>query len=137
MDEEKQTPIEPRSTEPENPLPSSGPLGAPASLPAIGPENPIQSRGLTPGTSRANTDDALTRDQPRKPTIDPDQLKIVVRVALAETQPGGSPKPIVEVSAVPVLNPQPSQDAADLQPPATLRASEGEARAEAEPQQIP
>jgi len=60
----------------------------------------------------------------------------VVRFAPAEAQPSEAPKPVAEVTAPPVLNPPPSQDAS-LQTPAPPEISARKLNAEAEPQQIP
>jgi CRISPR-associated protein Cas1 len=91
-------------------------------------ESSLTPRGLSPGTSRARPGD---NRQPRQSTTEPQQLKIVVRVARAE-----APKPIAEISAPPVSSPVRSQDA-NLQTPAAPEPSERKVRAEAEPQQIP
>ncbi len=97
------------------------------------PESSPKPRGLSPGTSRSRSGD---NRQPRESTTEPKQLKIVVRVAPAETPSSEPPKPLAEISAPPVSSPSPSQDA-NLRitvPPGT---SERKVRAEAEPQQIP
>jgi len=88
---------------------------------------------ISPGTSGARTGG---NRQSRQPTTEPKQLKIVVRIATAEAQPSEAPKPVAEVTAPPVLNPPPSQDAS-LQTPSAPEISERKLRAEAEPQQIP
>ncbi len=97
------------------------------------PESSLKPRGLSPGTSRARSDH---NRQPRQPATEPQQLKIVVRVARAEAPSSEAPKPMAEISAPPVSSPPPSQDA-NLQTPAALEPSERRVRAEAEPQQIP
>jgi CRISPR-associated protein Cas1 len=88
-------------------------------------ETPLASRGISPGTSGARSGD---NRQPRQATTEPKQLKIVLRVAPAETPPSEAPKAIAEISVPLALNPPPSA------PPET---SERKLRAEAEPQQIP
>lgn len=91
-------------------------------------------RDLSPGTSGTRLG---ANRQARQPTINPKSLKIVVRVAPAESQPGDAPTPDAEVPAPPVLNPAPSPDA-NLQTPSPVpETSEDKLRAEAEPQQIP
>ena len=97
------------------------------------PDSSLTPRGLTPGTSGARTGG---NRQSRQPTTEPQQLKIVVRVARAETPSSEAPKPIAEISAPPVSSPPPSQDA-NLQTPAAPEPSERKVRAEAEPQHIP
>jgi hypothetical protein len=97
------------------------------------PESSLTPRGISPGTSGARTGG---NRQSRQPTTEPKQLKIVVRIAPAEAQPSEAPKPVAEVTAPPVLNPPPSQDAS-LQTPSAPEISERKLRAEAEPQQIP
>ena len=97
------------------------------------PESSLTPRGLTPGTSGARTGG---NRQSRQPTNEPQQLKIVVRVARAEAPSSEAPKSIAETSAPPVASPPPSQDA-NLQTPAATEPSERKVRAEAEPQQIP
>src|SRR5258706_7468995 len=96
-------------------------------------ESSLTPRGLSPGTSRARPGD---NRQPRQSTTEPQQLKIVVRVARAEAPSSEAPKPIAEISAPPVSSPPPSQDA-NLQTPAAPEPSERKVRAVAEPQQIP
>ena len=97
------------------------------------PESSLTPRGLTPGTSGARTGG---NRQSRQPTNEPQQLKIVVRVARAEAPSSEAPKPIAEISAPPVSSPPPSPDAT-LQTPVPPETSERKVRAEAEPQQIP
>jgi len=97
------------------------------------PESSLTPRGISPGTSGARTGG---NRQSRQPTNEPKQLKIVVRIAPAEAQPSEAPKPVAEVTAPPVLNPPPSQDAS-LQTPASPEISACKLSAEAEPQQIP
>jgi CRISPR-associated protein Cas1 len=97
------------------------------------PESSLTPRGISPGTSGARTGG---NRQSRQPTTEPKQLKIVVRIAPAEAQPSEAPKPVAEVTAPPVLNLPPSQDASS-QTPASPEISARELRAEAEPQQIP
>ena len=97
------------------------------------PESSLTPRGLSPGTSGARTGG---NRQSRQPTSEPQQLKIVVRVARAEAPSSEAPKPIAEISAPPVSSPPPSQDA-NLQTPVPPETSERKVRAEAEPQQIP
>ena len=96
-------------------------------------ESSPKPRGLLPGTSRSRSGE---NRQPRESTTEPRQLKIVVRVAPAETPPGEPQKPIAEISAPPITCPSPSQDA-HLQAPVPPETSERKVRAEAEPQQIP
>jgi CRISP-associated protein Cas1 len=96
-------------------------------------ESSLTPRGLTPGTSGARTGG---NRQARQTTTEPQQLKIVVRVARAETPSSEAPKPIAEISAPPVSNPPSSQDA-NLQTSVPPETSERKVRAEAEPQQIP
>ncbi len=96
-------------------------------------ELPLTSRGLSPGTSGARLGG---NRQSRQNTTEPKQLKIVLRIVSAETQPSGAPKPVVEVPAPPVLDPPLAQDMI-LQIPAPRDTSERKVRAEAEPQQIP
>jgi CRISPR-associated protein Cas1 len=90
------------------------------------PESSLTPRGLIPGTSGARTGG---NRQSRQPTNEPQQLKIVVRVARAEAPSSEAPKSIAEISA-------PSQDA-NLQTPVPPETSERKVRAETEPQQIP
>lgn len=97
------------------------------------PESSLTPRGLTPGTSGARTGG---NRQSRQPMNEPQQLKIVVRVARAEAPSSEAPEPIAEISAPPVSSPPPSQDA-NLQTPMPPETSERKVRAEAEPQQIP
>ena len=94
-------------------------------------ESSLTPRSLSPGTSRARPG-----DNRRQPTTEPQQLKIVVRVARAETPSSEAPKLIAEISAPPVSSPPPSQDA-NLQTLVPPETSERKVRAEAEPQQIP
>jgi CRISPR-associated protein Cas1 len=96
-------------------------------------ESSLTPRSLSPGTSRARPGD---NRQPRQSTTEPQQLKIVVRVARAETPSSEAPKLIAEISAPPVSSPPPSQDA-NLQTLVPPETSERKVRAEAEPQQIP
>ena len=97
------------------------------------PESSLTPRGLSPGTSGARSGG---NRQSRQSTTEPKQLKIVVRIAPAEAQPSEAPKPFAEVTAPPILNPPPSQDAS-LQTPAPPEISARKLSAEAEPQQIP
>lgn len=97
------------------------------------PESSLKPRGLSPVTSRSRSGD---NRQPRESTTEPKQLKIVVRLAPAETPSSEPPKPLAEFSAPPVTSPPPSQDAL-LQTPGSPETSERKVRAEAEPQQIP
>jgi CRISPR-associated protein Cas1 len=96
-------------------------------------ESSLTPRGHSPGTSGARSGG---NRQSRQSTTEPKQLKIVVRIAPAEAQPSEAPKPVAEVTAPPVLNPPPSQDAS-LQTPAPPEILARKLRAEAEPQQIP
>ena len=69
-------------------------------------------------------------------TTEQKKVKVVVRVALAETLSSEAPELIVETSTPTVSNPPPSP-AANFQTPAAPEPSERRERAEAEPQQIP
>lgn len=97
------------------------------------PESSLKPKGLSPGTSRTRSGD---NRQPRESTTEPKQLKIVVRVAPAETPSSEPPKPLAEILAPPVTSPSPSQDA-DLRITVPPETAERKVRAEAEPQQIP
>ena len=109
MDAEKPIPSEPRSTEPETPVPS---------------------RGLTPGAGGARSGD---KHQPGQATTEPQRLEIVVRLAPIEPRQSEPPKSVTEVSAEPASIPPTAPE------PVLARRtgeSKGEGR-EAEPQQIP
>ncbi len=97
------------------------------------PESSLKPRGLLPGASRSRSGE---NRQPRESATEPKHLKIVVRIAPAESQSSETPKPLAEISAPPVTSPPPSQDA-NLQTPRSPETSERKVRAEAEPQQIP
>src|SRR5437899_1669444 len=112
MDEKKPIPSEPRSTE---------------------PEEPIASRGLSPGAGGARSGGLTRRGQPRQATTEPQRLEIVVRLAPAEPEQSDLPKPVAEVAAEPTLvSPTPTE------PVLTRPTREGKvAGREVEPQQIP
>jgi len=101
-----------------------------------GAESSPATRRFSPDIPKARGDGLVRREQPRPSTTEPKQLKIVVRIAPAEAQPSEAPKPAAEVTAPPVLNPPPSQDAS-LETSAPPEISARKLRAEAEPQQIP
>ena len=86
-----------------------------------------------PGTSGARTGG---NRQSRQSTTEPQQLKIVLRVARAEAPSSEAPKLIAEISGPPVSSRPPSQDA-NLRVPVAPETSERKLRAETEPQQIP
>lgn len=97
------------------------------------PESSLKPRGLSPSASRSRSGD---NRHPRESPTEPKQLKIVVRVAPAETPSSEPPKPLAEISAPPITSPSPSQDA-DLRITVPPETSERKVRAEGEPQQIP
>ncbi len=112
MDEQKPIPAQPRSTE---------------------PEEPIASRGLSPGAGSARSGGLARRGQPRQATTKPQRLEIVVRLAPAEPQQSEPPKPVAEVAAEPSL-----VSPTAIEPVLTRPMGEGKvAGREAEPQQIP
>ena len=96
------------------------------------PESSPTPRGLSPGTSRARSGG---NRQPGQPTIEPKQLKIVVRVAPVEP-PSSSPVEEVRATDSPVLNPPLSEEAKSLAAPSSEVIGQ-KVHAEAEPQQIP
>ncbi|HYG22087.1 MAG TPA: CRISPR-associated endonuclease Cas1 [Verrucomicrobiae bacterium] len=97
------------------------------------PESSPKPRGLSPGTSRAKPHD---NPQPRESTTEPNQLKIVLRVAPAETPPSEPSEPLDEISALHVTSPSPSQNS-DLRITVPRETLERKVRVEGEPQQIP
>lgn len=86
------------------------------------PETPLAARGNSPGMPGARLD---SKRPARAVTTEPNRLKIVVRIAPAESQQIESSKPAAEASASPALS------------STTPETSERKARTEAEPQQIP
>src|SRR5437867_341159 len=109
MDEKKPIPSEPRSTE---------------------PDEPIASRGLSPGAGGARSGG---KRQPRQATTEPQRLEIVVRLAPAAPQQSEPPKPVAEVAAEAISVPPTATE-----PVLTRPTEEGKvAGREAEPQQIP
>ena len=91
------------------------------------PELSLTPRALSPGTSGARLGG---NRQSRQSTTEPKQLKIVVRLTPTEAKPSEAQKPVAEVTAPPILNPPPSQDAS-LQTPAPPEISARKLSAEA------
>lgn len=89
------------------------------------PETPLAARGNSLGMLGARLD---SKRPARAVTTEPNRLKIVVRVAPAETQQSESSKPATEALTSPALS---------SASPATPETSEHKARPEAEQQQIP
>ncbi len=109
MDEKRPIPSEPRSTE---------------------PEEPIASRGISPGAVAGRSEG---KRPPRQVTTEPKRLEIVVRVSPVEPQQSEPPKPVAEVAAEPT-----SVLPAATEPVLTRPTGDGKvAGREVEPQQIP
>jgi CRISP-associated protein Cas1 len=97
------------------------------------PDSLLKPRGLLPGASRSSSAD---QRQPRESTAEPKPLKIAVRIAPVETQPGEPPSSPTKLPAAPALDSSPSAIANS--PAATPReVVEPKPCAEAEPQPIP
>jgi CRISPR/Cas system-associated exonuclease Cas4 (RecB family) len=94
--------------------------------------NPLLREVTTRTTKTRSGDDR----QPPQSTTEPKQLKVVVRVAPAETPSSEPAKPVAQISAPPVTRPPLSQDA-DLRITVPPETSERKVLAGAEPQQIP
>ncbi len=86
------------------------------------PETPLVARGNSPGMPGARLD---SKRPARAVKIEPNRLKIVVRVAPAKSQQSEPSKPVAEAPTSPELS------------SATPETSEHKARTETEPQQIP